>query len=279
MADEFDPFAPGSNLRDNFDGVTRCVFEKSENSDNYNAHMYILATDGDEVESFLSLGKDWVSYDGGKSVEHPRGEATKFNAQTTYSEFIVFAMGGFDGDKENPDERPAPLEKGLGGAEVMRARNRELNNRGPQVAAIWDDLLWHFDVVKRHGRQRVVSQVDGKERVEWLDIVQERMMPTRFIGVRGHQESFPVDAPPAPAPAPAGAASPSAPVAGVHPALADLDQTDRNALTTLARERSFGDFVDLVMALPSASGGTMLDKPKVIQALSDEGFYNTLRGG
>lgn len=288
MAEEFDPFAPGSNIKENFDGVTRCVFEKSDNNDNYNAHMFIQATDGEEVETFLSLGRDWVSYDGGRSVEHPRGENTKFNAQTTYSEFITFAMGGFEGDLGNPDDKPAPLERGLGAANVMRERNRALGNRGPQIASVWDGLMFHFDVLKRHGRQRSVTKTSDGERVDWLDVIQDRMMPVRFLGVReqgrldvgatnvgsGSTPSSPTPAPVAPA-APVGATQREN---GSHPALEGLSQKDRDALIALAKSQSFGDFVDRVMALPSDGGGTMLEQPRVIQALSDESFYTTLRG-
>src|SRR5215472_14862573 len=135
--EEFDPFAPGSNLKEDFDGTVREVtFEKSSQGDNYTAHMIVMADDGEEVESFLSLGKDWVSYDGGRSVEHPRGTKVKFNAQTVYSEFLTFAMGGFVGDKHNPDAEPADPDRGGGAAKVMWERNRNLQNRGPQFAEL-----------------------------------------------------------------------------------------------------------------------------------------------
>jgi hypothetical protein len=284
MMEDFDPFAPGSNIKENFDGTLKCVFEKSENSDNYNAHMFIRATDGEEVETFLSLGRDWVSYDGGKSVEHPRGEATKFNAQTTYSEWITFAMGGFDGEKGDPDARPAELGRGLGAARILRDRNRELGNRGPQVASIWDGLSFHFDVVKRHGRQRSVTKTPDGEKVEWLDVIVDRMMPTRFLGAQGTLEMGGV-ANTLGGSSTKSTTAPSNPVAadaqggGIHPALADLDERDRTALVTLAKNKDFGDFVDGVMALGTANGGSMLEVPKVIQALSDEGFYQSLRKG
>jgi hypothetical protein len=63
-----------------------------------------------------------------------------------------------------------------------------------------------------------------------------------------------------------------------HPALADLSPEDQQGIMNLARTVDFGDFVDQVMALPTSSGGTMLEQPKVIQALSDEAFYTALRG-
>lgn len=294
MADEFDPFAPGSNIKENFDGTVRCVFEKSENSDNYNAHMFITASDGEEVESFLSLGKDWVSYDGGRTVEHPRGDQTKFNGQTTYSEWITFAMGGFAGDVNDPDDKPAPLEKGLGAAGVLRERNRQLGNRGPQCADIWEGLSFHFDVLKRHGRSRVVTKTPDGERVEWKDIVQERMMPVRFLGDQGRldlssggpqtgSEARNVSAS-APSPAvskdaPGTSGGGGAPGGAIHPALADLSAQDQVAIIGLAHSRDFGGFVDEVMTLSTSDGGSMLQQPKVIQALSDEGFYQTLRQG
>jgi hypothetical protein len=279
--DTFDPFAPGSNLKEDFDGTVReVVFEKSENNDNYNAHLYVRADDGDEVESFLSLGRDWTSYDGGRSVEHPRGNRTKFNAQTTYSEFVTFAMGGFDGDKEDPTARPADLGRGLGAAETMRARNRQLDNRGPQFADLWQGLRFHFDIVKRQGRQRKVNvDEQGRRSDEWVDIVQERMMPVRFLGTATGRVT-PAAAPPAPT---TPTLTPTLPVgtaqgAAVHPALASLDALDQQKVVVLARTHDFGGFVDGVMGLQTVNGDSMLNVPSLIQALSDEAFYTTIKG-
>jgi len=282
MTEEFDPFAPGSNLKENFDGTIREVtFEKSENSDNYNAHIIVQADDGEEVESFLGLGKDWVSYDGGRTVEHPRGNRTKFNAQTTYSEYISFAMGGFDGDMNNPDARAADLSRGLGADKVMRERNRRLENRGPQCADLWEGLRFHFDVLKRMGRSnKKVTDSEGRTTTEWFDVIQERMMPVRFLGTgAGTGTTLSASAPPTVSP-PATSASPAvgtAPAQGVHPALASLGEQDREAIVALARTSDFGGFVDGVMGLNTSTGESMLSVPSVIQALSDEAFYQTLR--
>jgi hypothetical protein len=312
-AEEFDPFAPGSNLKEDFDGVVKEVrFEKSSQGDNYTAHVIVQADDGDEVESFLSLGKDWVTYDGGRSVEHPRGARMKFNGQTGYSEWITFAMGGFDGDRHDPDAEPADIQLGRGAAGVLRERNRRLDNRGPQMAELWEGLRFHFDVVNRHGRTRRGDQ--------WVDVVNERMMPVRYLGEVAQQQSFPQPPQPQPQPQPQNVQShpmppgyqqqqptlystsggsivtvqaapqptvppaasppsaPPAPVPAVHPALASLSALDQSRVRSLAQQQDFGGFVDGVMGLSKEGGGTMLEVPALIQALSDEQFYLSLRG-
>jgi hypothetical protein len=280
MSEEFDPFAPGSNLKENFDGaITSVKFEKQENGDNYTAHMIVHADDGDEPEMFLSLGRDWVSYDGGRSVEHPRGNNTKFNAQTTYSEFIVFAMGGFSGDAGDENERPVNVEKGLGAAQVMRERNRQLDNRGPQMADLWLGLRFHFDVVKRKSRQRVVTKTETGDKVEWTDGTTDRMLPVRFLGVQGVQQAMDVTAT-APTSSPTPASSPSPPPTSgnvSHPALASLSPEDQEKIRALARGTDFGGFVDGVMGLQTSNGSSMLEIPPIIQALADESFYVSLR--
>jgi len=283
MSEEFDPFAPGSNLKENFDGtITSVKFEKQENGDNYTAHMIVHADDGDEPESFLSLGRDWVSYDGGRSVEHPRGNNSKFNAQTTYSEFIVFAMGGFDGDTDDENARTVNVEKGLGAAQVMRERNRQLDNRGPQMADLWLGLRFHFDVVKRKSRQRVVTKTETGEKVEWTDGTTDRMLPVRFLGVQGVQQTMVVDPVQPSVSAVAATAAPppaAAPTSGnvTHPALASLSPEDQAKLRELARSTDFGGFVDGVMGLQTSNGSSMLEIPPIIQALADETFYASLR--
>jgi len=281
MADEeFDPFAPGSNLKEDYDGVMKEVtFEKSTQGDNYTAHMVVLADDGEEIESFLSLGKDWATYDGGRTVEHPRGVKAKFNGQTGYSEWITFAMGGYEGNRADPDGKPADIERGLGAAAVMRERNRRLGNRGPQCAELWDGLRFHFDVLERRGRTRKGD--------EWVDTVVERMLPVRYLGTNA-PTTAPSAVTPAPAPTPA-ASSPSppppfpaagtVPAPGVHPALANLSAGDQARVRELAVKEDFGGFVDGVMRLSREGGGTMLEVPALIQALADEQFYLQLKGG
>lgn len=305
MPEEYDieSFRPGSNLKEDFDGtITAAAFEKSENAQNYACHMVIMGDDGEEVEGFYGCGSDWVSYDGGASVEHPKGASHKFNNQTAYAEFNVFAMVGFEGDVNDPNSRPLPWPKGNetyqgpGALKVLSERNRAANGRGPQIASTWVGLRFHFDVITRKTYQRKVTKnADGSETTEWLDSTVERMLPTRFLGLAGGSVGSSVTTPaqpvaqPAPQPAqpvagqgqaaPQPAAQP-APDGGAssYPALADLPIVDRAAVIQLARTLPFDQFIDRVMGLQVSSGGDMLGQAKVIQALADETMYNALRG-
>jgi hypothetical protein len=47
----------------------------------------------------------------------------------------------------------------------------------------------------------------------------------------------------------------------------------------MAMKEDFGGFVDGVMGLSREGGGTMLEVPALIQALSDEQFYMEMRQG
>lgn len=201
MPDEFDSYAPGSNLKEDFDGtIIKASFDKGDNNNaNFSFHPVIAADDGDEVESFYGLGSDWESYDGGSSVEHPKGSQRKFNGQTAYSEWNVFAAFGFDGDREDVNARPnrpprtdEERQACTGAYARLREVDREFEGRGAQHAQPWVGMRFHFDVLKRPGRERRVVKApdgsaligpDGKEVVEWKDVERERMLPVRFLGM------------------------------------------------------------------------------------------------
>jgi hypothetical protein len=74
--DEFDPYAGSSGLKDDFDGVIVDAWAEldTQNAGNRtNAWLKILADDGEEVSNRYGLGSDWASYDGGETIEHPKG--------------------------------------------------------------------------------------------------------------------------------------------------------------------------------------------------------------
>lgn len=154
----------------------------------------------------------------------------------------------------------------------MRERNRRLENRGPQYAELWEGLRFHWDVLVRNGRQRKGD--------EWVDAVVERMLPVRFlgdVGVQGVQQQLPTTE--VGTSAPVTPQTPQTPVQNVqHVALASLTPADQQRVIALAQQQDFGGFVDGVMALPKEGGGSMMDVGALIQALSDEQFYQSLRG-
>jgi hypothetical protein len=151
------------------------------------------------------------------------------------------------------------------------------------MAQLWEGLRFHFDVVSRPGRQRKTSVDEQGRRVdEWLDVVQERMMPLRFLGT---SQPAPTVTASTSASATASASATVRPTAVVtvpgpasHPALADLGPEDKLKIVALAQSQDFGGFVDGVMGLTTVGGESMLSVASVIQALSDETFYTSLRG-
>ena len=271
-------YAPESNFKEDWDGTIREVtFEKQEGSQNYAAHLVMDADDGDEVEMFCGLGGDWATYDGGSSVEHPKGATKRFHQSTHWSRLLA-RMVECCYEAEGEDN-------------VMIVRDRERGGRGAQMGESFAGLRFHWDVEKGMER-RPVEQKDaegktimgenGRPVVTWTDQEVERMWPQKYLGIAG-------EAPKATAPSssPTTTTSESAPQSesgsnssgsGTHPAIANLPLPDQVKLKTLAKTNDFGNFVDAVMDLTGSDGTAMLERAEVIQALSDEGFYLSLRG-
>lgn len=299
--EEFDSYAPGSNLKEDFDGTItdRSGFEKSDQGENWSMHFVIEADDGEEVETYAGLGSDWMSYDGGRSVEHPKGERRKFNSRVGYSEWIVFALGGVKDDDRSVDVKPLPPDSGIGATEILRAADRAHSGRGAQFAEPWYGLKFHFDVFKRKGQTRKVTKDDqGNEVIEWPEVERERMLPVRFLGMADQQMTLQpatsvvtspqtdatenATAGPVTSTSVTGAATsqPTAPTGGAlgHPGLNDLAAPDKVKVIQLAKTCAFGDFVDQTMVLTTTDGKSMLDVGSVMDALADEAFWNALRG-
>lgn len=283
VADEFDPYAPGTGLKDDFDGTIRdtTMFVKIEGQQNMAFQLQVRADDGEEVEQRYGVGGEWMTYDGGKTVEHPKGHNRQFNGQTAYSQLIVNAL--------MTEAR-----------ELFYAANRNHDNRGPQYAEVWHGLRFHFKIVEVDGQQRVeVSDEAGNKtgEFEWVARKQTRMFPTAFLGIVG-QEGTPAPAqptPPASSPTPEATAQPQptattsstpppAPTVGTveeYAAFNALDMRDRAKMKLLAASaedyRKFADQAAII-ELAAEPGRYMIDVDPMMPLLSAEAFYVWLKG-
>lgn len=247
MTDEFDPFKGDTGLFEGLGRIEGVFFGKQGNVANYSAQVTVVDENGDSHELFYGLGGEWQSFDGGESVEHPRGENKSFSNQSAYFDFITSAMDA-------------------GGADEMRRRNRELfNNHGPMHGKFWRDLVFDFEVVERKTRR-------PNEEGVWVDAVGNRVLPTKFHGVQGDSSATKASGDRVPS-------SPSA--SGSQPTTVDdglgLSEADRGRLKALAVSKSYPDFVDAVTDLTDSNGESMVANAPLMQALADEGFYNSLR--
>ena len=271
--DEFDSLALGSNLKEDFTGVIRdAQFVKSDRGDNWQLRVWIDADDGDEVEQGYGVGGDWASYDGGQTIEHPKGERTKINNQTSYAGWITAAVKS-------------------GAEEELRGRNRDLNNQGYRAAALWTGLRFHFDVVEVPGRTRLkVKNAEGVEVDEWQDTTYQRIYPTAFAK-DGEQltltptsnSSEPGDSQPAPTPQATSSSTPSTPQ-GASPAgqtgpLESLTVSDQTKLKLLAKTKTGDEFTDAILTFTLENGRGILELgDTMIAAISDGSLYKTLKG-
>lgn len=289
-------FAPGSGLKDDWDGTIReVVFEKQENSTNFAAHVVSDADDGEEVETFAGLGGDWASYDGGATVEHPKGATRSFHANTMWSKLLVRmfdAVVAVEGAEDNE----------------MQKRDRAHEGRGAQIGETFAGLRFHWEVMTvkenrpedlKDAEGKPITGDDGKPKREWKEVDVDRMFPTAYLGVAGgelHPQTAGTGNAPAnqlpgdgsQAPQPPEAQQPTQPQASpatdpgagaaAHPAIAGIPEKDRVKLGVFAKTKDFSGFVDAVMDFTGSDGRSMLEVPEVIQALSDENFYLALRG-
>lgn len=247
MTDEFDPFKGDTGLFSGLGRIDSVYFGKQGNAINLSANITIVDEAGDTHEQFYGVGSEWQSFDGGESIEHPKGENKSFNNQTPYFDFITSAMDA-------------------GAADEMRRRNRELyNNHGPMHGAFWKDLTFDFEVLERSIRR-------PNEEGVWVNAVGNRVLPTKFHGVQeGTSATKHGDSP----------ASSNRTVSGSQPTTVNdglgLSEVDRTKIQVLAKAKSYPDWVDAVSELTDSSGESMFSNAPLMQALADEGFYQSLR--
>lgn len=248
--EEFDPFKGESGFKDDYDGVVEEAWFAAGDY-GVNLHLKIIADDGEEVENRYPTGPDWETFDGGDTVEHPKGERKGFNKNTRYFQLIGTAMG-------------------LEGVEgLLRERSRALDGKGPKAAALWKGLKFHWNVMTE---SKTFKDKDTQEKVT-KDV--STVLPTAFLGTS--EGSVPTATPAASAPA----ASPGTPVASAEVPAPASDSTQAippNLLVPLKaaakQAATFTEFADAAMEVPG-----VLENNDVMGKIVDEAFYTSLRAG
>lgn len=144
--DYSDEFKLDSGLRESMDlTIHMAYFSTSADYQGGNVFLLFLTgedEDGEPVEIRMSVGGDWTSSDGGKTISHPTKK--HINRNTIYGHWLTHAL------------------------DIPELRNILISRGGPTIAAIWDNLRIHLDLTEiKFGRT--------------LD-PQERLMPTSFLG-------------------------------------------------------------------------------------------------
>ena len=244
MSDEFDPYKPGTGLKDDFDGyISDANFTTDPQTGRCTLILMFMCDDGEEYPVRYGIGSEWDTYDGGETVQHPKGERQLFNNSTAYSDFMVHAMES--GAKEAMYSR---LKAGL----------------GPRAAANWKGFRFHMEVLDRPSRTR------DQETNEWKDAIIQRTLPTKFYGIEG-QERLDINA--------AAGTAAAAPSATTDP-LSVLDTVTRAKVVRAAKESDrYETFIDVVLGLCDQADVPIMENAVIGQAVADEEWYNTLRNG
>lgn len=253
VAAEYDPFKGETGLKDDYDGVVEDAWFATQ--DNYGdvvmLHLKVRVDDpartdnGEEVETRYPCGPEWATYDGGETVEHPKGAKKGFNNNTRYMKMIVAAM-------QIPE-----LEAEL------RRRSRDSGGMGPKRADIWKGIKCHWKIETEH------LKFKDRETQEMIERDVNTVVPTAFLGVGGETgTSVPSGTSPAASPAATSAASPAATPDGIPPAIA---MTLRGLAKNAANH---GEFADAAMEVDG-----VLSDPTIMQKIADEGYFASLKAG
>lgn len=245
MSDEFNPYKPGSGLKDDFDGtIVDGTFTTDPQTGTTSIILMVNCDDGDEWPARYSTGTGWESYDGGVTVKHPGGQRQLFNANSAYSDFMQHAWDA--GAKDDMLER---ARKG----------------GGPTVAANWDGMRFHWDVLERPIRR---PEDTDSGRV-WVDDKTNRTLPTRYLGLVGVQQVLGA-APPVP-----GVATPS----GDDP-LSVLDAVTAGKVRVAARDSAtYVQFIDAMLNLTTSDGTPIMEFVEIGTAVADSGWFEALHKG
>lgn len=251
MTDEFDPYKPGTGLKDDFDGtIVDEVFTPDPQSGNWKVTLMTVDDAGEEWPVNYWLGNEWESFDGGETVKHPKGERQLFSNQSQYSDFIVHAMEA-------------------GARDVMYARLKD--GMGPRVAANWHGMKFHWDVLDRPAR-RPKTDAEGNPvmgangRQEWENTTTTRLLPTKYLGIEG-QEKLDVAAGTA---APAPSTTTTDPLAGIAPRMV-------GTIVQAAKANSYAGFLDTMLDLCDEDNVPIMERPEISQAAASEDWYMSLK--
>lgn len=179
---EKDPWKPPSGLLSDYEGTVVDAWFGIDTQYNPDTTLLWLKmkTDVPEHPEFVekySCGGDWKSYDGGKTIEHPKQDTTNYapNKNSAYGKFITASVD-LAGD--------------------------ELKGRGvPTDASIWVGTKWFMEAVdntfvNRQTGEKVNTQKNFPSRYlgtsEIPDTVSERpaAATTNSLGITGEQETW-----------------------------------------------------------------------------------------
>lgn len=252
MTDEFDPWAWESGLTDNATGpVAKAWFAPDpQMGPNYLLHLEIEdpnLAEGSTIEKY-GIGPDWRSFDGGQTVEHPKGAEKRFNQNSQVAKLGGQFMEIGAPMRQQGDPRRAATFVGLNCRWERTEIGKNFNDPTKAVTRLWPvEFLGLAD-----GSPGQVSQSGD-----------------------AHNTGAPSDAEIA---ARAQAATQGQPTNGqtpLDPALTGMPYKDQIKMQMMAKQFGHSDWVDQVMdAVPSS-----LEHPEVVSAFADEsGLYARLRG-
>jgi hypothetical protein len=242
MSDEFNPYKPGSGLKDDFDGtIVDGVFTTDPQTGNTSIIIMVQCDDGDEWPGRYGCGSGWESYDGGATVRHPGGQRQLFNAQSAYSDFMQHAWDA-------------------GGKDDMLGRIKSVG--GPTVAANWNGMRFHWEVMERPIR-RPEDREDGSR--VWVDATVPRTLPTKYLGTSGGVEQPQL-------------LTSATPATGVSAdPLNVLDGVTAAKVRQAGRESaSYEQFIDRMLALTNSTGTPIMDFVEIGTAVASRDWYESL---
>jgi len=244
MSDEFNPYKPGSGLKDDFDGViVDGTFTTDPQTGGTSIILMVQCDDGDEWPARYGCGTGWESYDGGDTVRHPGGERQLFNANTAYSDFMQHAWDA-------------------GGKDDMLGRIKSVG--GPTVAANWNQMKFHWEVLERPIR---VPRDDESGRRVWENSTMNRTLPTKYLGLHA-------------ASAAAAAAAVTSGVTLSDDPLRVLDGVTAGKVRVAAKDSAtYEQFIDAMLALTTADGAPIMEFMEIGAAVADSNWYTTLHKG
>lgn len=252
MSDAFDPFKFDIGLKDDYDGmVSSGEFEQSQRG-NWGCKVTVQADDGEAPEIVLGLGKDWVSYDGGQTVEGPTPKS-RFNERSGWAKFLASAMTA-------------------GAKDELYKRSATYDNRGPMHASLLNGMRFHFDVIhepgQRPGDDGVWKDVEGG-----IPVVR----PTKYLGLAN---GAPSNTAPVSTPQPVQAAQPAttSPETTNGATHNDIHPDDLRTLKiSAATSDNHESFADTVMGLKKTDGTPMLKDKSIMTQLASREWYESLK--
>ena len=166
MSDDLGSFTPGTGLKSDFDGTIRdAMFTVDPASGRASLILEVDCNDGEEWIGRYSVGNDWDTFDGGETVQHPRGDGQRFNSSTAYSDFIVHAVES-------------------GAKDILLAKDKEFNGQEARHAATWRGLSFHWVASARPSRTQNAQGV-------WEASSVNRTLPVTFRGALDTRRAAP----------------------------------------------------------------------------------------